>query len=92
MIAGMKRMTQWVARLSVALSGAILALVLPAVAWAHSTPGVGETIAAGGALAKYRSRSGGSSIGLIGGGVLCCLIVVAGIVALVIFLVRRNSN
>ncbi|WP_279579914.1 hypothetical protein [Fodinicola feengrottensis] len=95
MIAGMKRMTQWVGRLSVALSGAIVAaLVLPTVAWAHATPGVSEAVAAGGVLTltKYRSRSSGSGIGLIGGGVVCCLIVVVGIVFLVVFLIRRNSN
>ncbi|WP_344310709.1 hypothetical protein [Fodinicola feengrottensis] len=88
----MKRMTQWVGRLSVALSGAIVALVLPTVAWAHATPGVSEAVAAGGVLTKYRSRSSGSGIGLIGGGVVCCLIVVVGIVFLVVFLIRRNSN
>ncbi len=87
-------MKQWIGRLSAAVTGAILAVMLPVAAWAQATPGVKEAVEVGGILAKYRprSRSSGGGIGLIGGGIICCLIVVAGIVVLVVFLVRRNSS
>jgi hypothetical protein len=85
-------MKQWIGRATAALTGAILAVMLPVAAWAQATPGVKEVAEVGGVLAKYRpSRGGGGSIGLIGGGIICCLIVVVGIIVLVVFLVKRNK-
>lgn len=89
----MKRMTQWIGRASAALTGAILAVMLPVAAWAHATPGVKEAVEVGGILAKYRPRSrSGGGIGLFGFlGAGCCLVVVIGIIVLIVVLVKRNK-
>jgi hypothetical protein len=77
---------KWWSRLSAAVTGAVLTLVVPVHAWAASNGVADVAIEA----VKYRrKRSGFSVFGILGG--LCCLLVVAGIV-LAVVLISRNRK
>ncbi|WP_306205314.1 hypothetical protein [Actinoplanes sp. RD1] len=82
----MSDVTKWWARLSAAVTGAVLTLVIPVHAWAAST-GL-DTVAV--EAAKSRRRRGGFGFFPIFGGI-CCLLVVAAIV-LAFVLISRNRK
>jgi hypothetical protein len=82
----MADMVKWWSRLTAAMTGAVLALVVPAHAWAASNGVDGVTIEA----VKRRSRSRGG-FGFFFGGGLCCLFVIGAIV-LVVLLISRNRK
>jgi hypothetical protein len=77
---------KWWARLSAALTGAALTLVIPVHAWAASN-GVADVAVE---AARYRRRRSGFGFFPIIGG-LCCLLVVGGII-LAIVLISRNRK
>ncbi|GIF10735.1 hypothetical protein [Actinoplanes teichomyceticus] len=81
----MADVVKWWSRMTAALTGAVLALVIPAHAWAAGN-GVAEVAVE---AAKRRSRRGG--FGLLFGGGLCCLLVI-GAVVLVVLLISRNRK
>jgi hypothetical protein len=84
----MDRMSQamkWWTRVSAAVTGAVLALVIPVHAWAASTGVDGLAIEA----ARSRRRRGFGILPIFGG--LCCLLVVAAIV-LAFVLISRNRK
>ncbi|MFC7527799.1 hypothetical protein [Actinoplanes sp. GCM10030250] len=74
---------KWWPRLTAALTGAVLTLVIPAHAWAAGN-GVGEI-----AVEAARRRSRGMGFGVFG--LLCCVGVIA-IVVLAIVLISRNRK
>ncbi|WP_328462096.1 hypothetical protein OHA21_34315 [Actinoplanes sp. NBC_00393] len=78
----MSDVAKWWTRLTAVLTGAVLALVIPAHAWAASN-GVTEIAVE---AARRRSRGGFGVFGL-----LCCLVVV-GLVILAIVLISRNRK
>ncbi|GIE83827.1 hypothetical protein [Actinoplanes regularis] len=82
----MADVVKWWTRLTAALTGAVLALVIPAHAWAASN-GVGE-VAIEATRRRTRSRGG---FGFLFGGGLCCLLVI-GTVVLVVLLISRNRK
>ncbi len=87
--AKMERMSsavKWWTRLSAAVMGAVLTLVVPVHAWAASN-GVAEVAVE--AARSRRSRGGFGLFGILGG--LCCLVVVGGIV-LSLVLISRNRK
>jgi hypothetical protein len=77
---------KWWSRLTAAVTGIALTLVIPVHAWAASN-GVGDAAIE---AAKYRRRRGGFGFFPLFGG-LCCLLVVGGIV-LAIVLISRNRG
>ncbi|MFI1989648.1 hypothetical protein [Actinoplanes sp. NPDC020271] len=79
-------MVKWWSRLTAALTGAVLALVIPVHAWA-ATNGV-DGIAVEAVKRRTRSRGGFGFFFLPG---LCCLFVVGGVV-LAIVLISRNRR
>ncbi|MDG4823015.1 hypothetical protein O7635_14265 [Asanoa sp. WMMD1127] len=80
----MELVRKWFARVGAVLTTVSLAVFVPAVAWA-STSGGYEVIEA-----ARRGRRGG--VGFFGvAGLLCCLVVVGGIV-LAVVLVSRNRK
>jgi hypothetical protein len=84
----MERMSQamkWWSRVTAAVTGAVLTLVVPVHAWAASNGAADLAIEA----ARSRRRGGLGVFGILGG--LCCLLVVAGIV-LAIVLISRNRK
>ena len=82
----MSPLLKWWSRLTAAVSGAVLTLVIPVHAWAASN-GVGDVAIE---AAKYRRRrSGFGFIPILGG--VCCLVVVGGIV-LAVVLISRNRR
>lgn len=82
----MADMVKWWSRLGAALTGAVLALVIPVHAWAAGN-GLDE-VAIEAAKRRTRSRGGFGFFFLPG---LCCLFVVAGVV-LAIVLISRNRR
>jgi hypothetical protein len=77
---------KWWSRLSAAVTGAVLTLVIPVHAWAASNGVADVAIEA----ARYRRRrSGFGFVPILGG--LCCLFVVGGIV-LAFVLISRNRR
>lgn len=72
---------KWCARLSAIVGAVVLALFVPAMAWAASGPGELAVEAA-----RRRSRGGGFLSGI------CCLLVVGIIVLVVMLLMRRRSG
>ena len=76
---------KWWSRVSAAVTGAVLTLVVPVHAWAASNGVADVAIEA----ARYRRRGGG--LGFFGVGALCCLLVVAAIV-LAVVLISRNRR
>jgi hypothetical protein len=83
----MSSLTRWFARVGVLLSGAALALVVPAMAWAQERPAV---LAVADGIAARRPRRGFGAIGLLGG--LCCLAVVAVIVVVLLMVMRGRQR
>jgi hypothetical protein len=78
---------KWWSRLSAAVTGVVLTLVVPVHAWAASNGVADVAIEA----AKYRRRrSGFGFVGILGG--LCCLLVVAGIVLAVVLISRKRKR
>jgi hypothetical protein len=77
---------KWWSRLSAAVTGAVLTLVIPVHAWAASN-GVADVAVE--AARSRRRRSGFGIVPIFGG--LCCLLVVAGIV-LAVVLISRNRK
>ncbi|WP_436526633.1 hypothetical protein [Actinoplanes sp. HUAS TT8] len=82
----MAHMVKWWSRLAAAVTGAVLALVVPVHAWAASN-GV-DGIAVEAVKSRTRRRGGFGFFFLPG---LCCLLVVAGVV-LAIVLISRNRR
>ncbi|HEY7272774.1 MAG TPA: hypothetical protein VH502_08570 [Actinoplanes sp.] len=82
----MSAVVKWWSRVAAAVTGAVLALVVPVHAWAASNGVADVAIEA----AKYRRRRSGFGFIPIFGG-LCCLLVVGGIV-LAIVLISRNRR
>ncbi|GAA2682319.1 MULTISPECIES: hypothetical protein [Actinoplanes] len=82
----MADVVKWWSRLTAALTGAVLALVVPVHAWAASNGTADLMIEA---AVKRRSRGRGGFF--LFGGALCCLIVVGGVV-LAIVLISRNRR
>ena len=82
----MSSAVKWWSRLSAAVTGAVLTLVIPVHAWAASN-GVSDVAIE---AARSRRRRGGFGFLPIFGG-LCCLLVVAGIV-LAFVLISRNRK
>jgi len=80
----MSAAVKWWSRVTAAVTGAVLTLVVPVHAWAASKGLDGVAIEA----VKYRRRRGGFGFGIIA---VCCLVVV-GIIALIIFLIIRSRN
>jgi hypothetical protein len=82
----MSSAVKWWSRLSAAVTGAVLTLVIPVHAWAASN-GVAD-VAIEAARSRKR-RSGFGFLPILGG--VCCLVVVAGIV-LAFVLISRNRK
>jgi hypothetical protein len=82
----MSSAAKWWTRLSAAVTGAVLTLVIPVHAWAVSTGTADLAVEA----ARYRRRRSGLGFIPILGGV-CCLLVVAAIV-LAVVLISRNRR
>jgi hypothetical protein len=78
-------MVKWWPRLTAALTGAVLTLVIPVHAWA-ATNGVDDLAVE---AAKRRTRSRGFGFFFLPG--ICCLLVVGGVV-LAIVLISRNRR
>ena len=76
---------KWFSRMSAALIGAMVTLVVPVHAWAASN-GVADLAVE---AARYRRSRGGFGLFWLPG--LCCLFVVAGVV-LAIVLISRNRR
>jgi hypothetical protein len=72
--------------LSAAVTGAVLALVIPVHAWAASN-GVADVATE--AARSRRSRGGGGFL-ILGG--LCCLVVVGAIVVAIVLISRRRKR
>jgi hypothetical protein len=81
----MSSAVKWWSRLTAAMTGAVLTLVVPVHAWAASN-GVADVAVE---AVKYRRRRGVGGLGLIGA--ICCLAVVA-VIVLVIVLISRNRK
>jgi hypothetical protein len=82
----MSSAVKWWSRLSAAVTGAVLTLVIPVHAWAASN-GVADVAIE--AARSRRRRSGFGFLPILGG--VCCLVVVAGIV-LAFVLISRNRK
>ncbi|MEU4559708.1 hypothetical protein AB0F72_15085 [Actinoplanes sp. NPDC023936] len=81
----MAHLMKWWSRAAAVVTGAVLALVVPAHAWAASN-GVADLAVE---AARRRSRGGFGVFGFFG--LLCCLFVVGGVV-LAIVLISRNRK
>ncbi|MBG0561781.1 hypothetical protein [Actinoplanes aureus] len=79
----MADVVKWWSRLAAVLTGTVMALVIPAHAWAASN-GVAEI-----AVEAARRRSRGLGFGVFG--LLCCVGVIA-LVVLAIVLISRNRK
>ena len=82
----MSAAVKWWSRVSAAVTGAVLTLVIPVHAWAASNGVADMAIEA----TRYRRRGGIGVLGILGG--LCCLIVVAAIVAAVLLISRNRKR
>jgi hypothetical protein len=82
----MSSAAKWWSRVTAAVTGAVLTLMIPAYAWAAGN-GVADVA---GELAKGRRRGGIGGL-IFGVGGLCCLVVVGGI-ALIVFLIIRSRR
>jgi hypothetical protein len=78
---------KWWTRLTAAVTGVMLTLVVPVHAWAAGN-GVGDVAIE---AAKYRRRRSGFGFFPIFGG-LCCLLVVAAVVLGVVFISRNRKR
>ena len=77
---------KWWARVTAAVTGTMLMFVVPAHAWAASN-GVAEVA---GELARSKRRGGVGIFGVFG--LLCCLVVVGGIVLAVVLIMRSRKK
>ena len=82
----MSDIVKWFSRLTAAISGAVLALVIPVHAWAASSGVADLTIEA----ARSRRRGGFGIFPIFGG--ICCLLVVGGIVLGLVLASRRRKG
>ena len=82
----MSSMIRWYRRIATVTTAAVVGVLVPAVAWAHTDP---VAVAAGEELARRRTKAGGA-IGIVG--LLCCLVVVAIVVLGVLLVARRRSR
>jgi hypothetical protein len=83
----MSSAVKWWTRASAAVTGAVLALVVPVHAWAA---GNGVADIAIEAAKSRRRRTGIGAFGLLGG--LCCLLVVAGVILAVVLIARSRKR
>lgn len=86
-MAHMSSAVKWWSRLSAAVTGMVLTLVVPVHAWAASN-GVADVAVE--AVKYRRRRSGFSFFGILGG--VCCLVVVAAIVLAVVLISRKRKQ
>jgi hypothetical protein len=82
---GMASGVKWWSRVSAALTGAVLTLLVPVHAWAASTGAADVVVEA----ARARRRSG---FGFFGFAALCCLLVVGAIVLALVMMMRRRGR
>jgi hypothetical protein len=82
---GMSSGVKWWSRLSAALMGAVLTLVIPVHAWAASTGTADLVVEA----ARARRRSGFGFFAFAG---LCCLVVVGAIVLGTVLMMKRRGS
>jgi hypothetical protein len=82
----MSEVVKFWSRLSAAVTGAVLALVIPVHAWAAST-GVADVATE---AARSRRSRGGSGLFILGG--VCCLVVVGAIVLVIVLSARRRKR
>ena len=82
----MSEVVKFWSRLTAAVTGAVLALVIPVHAWAAST-GVADLATE--AARSRRSRGGGGLL-ILGG--VCCLVVVGAIVLVIVLSARRRKR
>jgi heme/copper-type cytochrome/quinol oxidase subunit 3 len=80
----MDGMAKWWARICAVVTAAVLAVFVPAMAWAADNELVIE------AARGYGRRRGGGLFFLASG--LCCLAVIGGIIAVVVLLSRRRRK
>lgn len=81
----MELVRKWFARVGAVVTTATLAVFVPAVAWASTSGAYDVAVEA----ARSRRRGGVGFFGVAG--LLCCLVVVAGIV-LAVVLISRNRK
>jgi uncharacterized membrane-anchored protein len=79
---------RWSTRVGAVATAAVLAVLVPTMAWASSHP---DVLAVGDELAKRR-RGGGIFGLLFGVPTLCCCAVVVAIVAVVVVIMRRRNQ
>lgn len=83
----MSTAVKWWSRVTAAVTGAVLMLVVPAHAWAASN-GVADL-----AFEAARSRRRRGGFGFFGiFSILCCLVVVGGIVVAVVLISRKRKR
>ena len=82
----MSSVVKFWSRMTAAVTGMVLALVVPAHAWAVST-GVADVATE---AARSRRSRGGFGFILLGG--VCCLLVVAGVVLAIVLVSRRGKG
>jgi hypothetical protein len=82
----MSPLVKWWSRLTAAVTGAMLTLVVPVHAWAASN-GVADIAVE---AAKRRSRRGIGGFGIFGA--VCCLVVVGLIVVAIVLIARRRKR
>ena len=82
----MSAVVKFWSRLSAAVTGAVLALVIPVHAWAASN-GVADVATE---AARARRSRGGFGFILLGG--VCCLVVVGAIVLVIVLSARRRKR
>ena len=81
----MEILTQWYRRIAAFVMGAILGVLVPAVAWAQTDE---TAVAVGDNLAKVKAGKAIGGVAVFA--VLCCLVVVAIIVVVVMMIVKRR--
>lgn len=82
----MAHLVKWWSRAAAVVTGAVLALVVPAHAWAASN-GVADLAVE---AARRKSRGGLFGFGVFG--LLCCLFVVAGVVLAIVLISRSRKR
>jgi hypothetical protein len=80
----MANLTRWWARITAVLTTAMLAVFVPAAAWAADNELIVE------AVRKTRRRGIGGFIGV--GSVICCLVVVGAIVLVIVLIMKRRKK
>jgi hypothetical protein len=78
---------RWSTRVGAIATAAVLAVLVPTMAWASSHP---DVVAVGDELVK--KRRGGVFGALLGVPALCCCVVVVAIVAVVVVIMRRRNQ